>query len=204
MEIQERLVHIIDDHADVRTSLTALLTIHGFRVLSYDSAKAFLAAAEEPRPSVVVMDLRMPDMDGLEALSLLKKRDQNFSVILMSAHGDVSSAVSSLKLGAVDFLQKPFSEQTLLSTVATAFEALEERMSASEYDLASRHHVTTLSPREKDVMQGLIRGESAKLLAHRLAISVRTVEMHRARAMARMECKTLTELIAKAVRGGVR
>jgi len=139
METQERLVHIIDDHADVRTSLTALLTIHGFRALSYDSAKTFLAAAEEPRPSVVVIDLRMPDMDGLEALSLLKKRDQNFSVILMSAHGDVSSAVSSLKLGAVDFLQKPFSEQTLLSTVATAFEALEERMSASEYDLAARH-----------------------------------------------------------------
>jgi two-component system response regulator FixJ len=198
-------VCVIDDDPAMRDSLDFLLGSAGFNVLLFDSAQTFLN--ELPRMAVgcVVTDIRMPGIDGIELLRRLNSGSgvRKLPVIVMTGHGDVPLAVEAMKLGALDFLEKPFEDERLLSMIETALsqndsEAKSETITA---DLASR--LASLTQRERQVMQGLVTGQSNKQIAREYDISPRTVEVYRANVMTKMQAGNLSELVRFAIRAGV-
>ena len=194
-----QVVHVIDDDADVRQSLAFLLSTAGFAVRVHDSAVAFLAALPEAQAGCVVTDIRMPEVDGLELQRRLNELKARFPVIVMTGHGDVSLAVAAMKAGAVDFLEKPFDDEALLSAIRAA---LARHASDSEQQTrlaAVRSRLAGLSPREREVLQGLMAGKANKMIAYDLGISARTVEVHRANVMTKMQADSLSELIRLAL-----
>lgn len=194
-----QVVHVIDDDADVRQSLAFLLSTAGFAVRVHDSAVAFLAALPEAQAGCVVTDIRMPEVDGLELQRRLNELKARFPVIVMTGHGDVSLAVAAMKAGAVDFLEKPFDDEALLSAIRAA---LARHASDSEQQArlaAVRNRLAGLSPREREVLQGLMAGKANKMIAYDLGISARTVEVHRANVMTKMQADSLSELIRLAL-----
>lgn len=182
-------VYVVDDHPEVRSSLDALLSSYGFPVTCFADPVEFVRTRRTLIPGILLLDVRMPRMNGLEVLEAIQAEPNQLQTVLMTAHGEIDLAVSAIKLGAKDFLQKPFREEVLLSVIQNAIEAL-----GSEAGGADRR-LDDLTPRERDVVLGLSRGIPNKLIAHELGISVRTVEMHRARAMQRLGCKTVAELL---------
>jgi two-component system, LuxR family, response regulator FixJ len=198
-------VCVIDDDQAMRDSLDFLLGSAGFNVLLFDSAQTFLN--ELPRMAVgcVVTDIRMPGIDGIELLRRLNSGSgvRKLPVIVMTGHGDVPLAVEAMKLGALDFLEKPFEDERLLSMIETALsqndsEAKSETITA---DLASR--LASLTQRERQVMQGLVTGQSNKQIGREYDISPRTVEVYRANVMTKMQAGNLSELVRFAIRAGV-
>jgi two-component system response regulator FixJ len=198
-------VCVIDDDPAMRDSLDFLLGSAGFNVLLFDSAQTFLN--ELPRMAVgcVVTDIRMPGIDGIELLRRLNSGSgvRKLPVIVMTGHGDVPLAVEAMKLGALDFLEKPFEDERLLSMIETALsqndsEAKSETITA---DLASR--LASLTQRERQVMQGLVTGQSNKQIGREYDISPRTVEVYRANVMTKMQAGNLSELVRFAIRAGV-
>ncbi|HTU11488.1 MAG TPA: response regulator [Allosphingosinicella sp.] len=188
-------IHVLDDDPGVRRSLRRLLCCAGYEVELYESAHALLAAA--PRMSgCVLLDICMPDLDGRIVFERL--RESGCPVILMTGHGDVEMAVDVLKSGAADFLEKPFSEQRLCRAIAEALKKTDERLVPDDAYRAARQ-LAKLTPREREVLQGLVRGEAHKVIAHRLAISARTVELHRARMLQRLGTRHLADAIRLAV-----
>ena len=182
-------VHIIEDDRGVRESLALLLQSAGFSTLLYRSAREFLES--DPTPTgCVVSDVRMPDMTGLDLLAEMRERRLHLPTILMTAFGDVPQAVKAMKLGAVDFIEKPFDDELMVSSVR---EALGRRSDDSA--LAVRQNFDSLTAREKDVLTGLLQGKLNKTIAYELGVSVRTVESHRANLMAKTKARSLSELI---------
>jgi len=187
----------------MRDSLEFLLNSAGFNVTLFDSAVRFLETMPSLALGCVVSDIRMPGMDGIELLRQLKKEPRTLPVVIMTGHGDVPLAVEAMKLGAIDFLEKPFEDERLVFMIGAALsEAINHsKNETAAADIASR--IASLSPRERQVMDGLISGLSNKLIARDYNISPRTIEVYRANVMTKMQANSISELVRLAMRGGV-
>ena len=196
-------VYIIDDDEAMRDSLNFLLDSSGFGVTLFDDAQAFLDVLPGLAFGCVVSDVRMPGIDGIELLKRMKAQQSPFPILIMTGHGDVPLAVEAMKLGAVDFLEKPFEDDRLITMIETAIRRAEPaaRSEAVSQDIAAR--VASLSPRERQVMEGLIAGLSNKLIAREYDISPRTIEVYRANVMTKMQANSLSELVRLAMRAGM-
>ena len=197
------LIYIVDDDDAVRDSLSLLLESRGYTVRAFGGAPEFLDAAPTLRAGCLITDIRMPEMDGLELQQHLVSRGLSFPLIVITGHGDVPLAVRAMKAGAIDFIEKPFSAETILASAAVALKRLGE---AERDPLASTAaaRVAQLTPRERDVLEGLLAGLPNKSIAYDLAISPRTVEIHRARIMDKMAARSLSELVRMSIAAGMQ
>jgi two-component system response regulator FixJ len=191
----DAVVHLIDDDDGVRQSLAFLLATSGFAVRVYESAVAFLDAVSTVQPGCIITDVRMPGIDGLELQRQLKARHIGLPVIVMTGHGDVPLAVEAMKAGAVDFIEKPFGDETLLSAIRIAIDRHNRSARRDDEVATIQTKVGTLSARELEVLDGLVAGRPNKTIAYDLNISARTVEVHRANLMAKMDATSLSELV---------
>ena len=199
----ETEILIVDDDAAVRDSLRALLESSGLAVREFDSAKALLASPLLGESACVVADIRMPDMDGLALQEELIKRRIGLPVIIVTGHGDVALAVRAMKAGAVDFIEKPFDEQWMLDSVGRALNVSKESRSQASLAQAAESRISLLTGRERQVLEHLVAGRANKVIAHELDISPRTVEIHRAHLMEKMQARSLSDLIRLALAGCV-
>ncbi|HEX9955550.1 MAG TPA: response regulator [Allosphingosinicella sp.] len=192
------VVHIVDDDASVRASTSFLLRSRGFASEIYASGEEFL---KEGKPGVgcVLLDLRMPDLDGFAIQAELARRNLTIPVIMMTGHGDVPSAVRALRLGATDFIEKPFTEEALAQSVERALAISLERHQREARHGRALTRLRGLSPRENQILRGVVAGMTNKEIARRFDISHRTVEMHRANMMRDLECESLTDVIRLAI-----
>jgi two-component system response regulator FixJ len=195
-------VYVIDDDDAMRDSLDFMLGSADFHVSLFESAEHFLNAASGVDFGCVVTDVRMPGIDGIELLKRLKASRSALPVVIMTGHGDVPLAVEAMKLGAVDFLEKPFEDDRLIGMIDAALRQAETsaQNEAATLDIAAR--VASLSPRERQVMDGLIAGLPNKLIAREYDISPRTIEVYRANVMTKMQAGSLSELVRLAMRAG--
>jgi len=195
-------VYVIDDDEAMRDSLDFLLGSAGFHVTLFESAHHFLDEVSSIEFGCVVSDVRMPGIDGIELLKRMKASHSAFPVVIMTGHGDVPLAVEAMKLGALDFLEKPFEDDRLIGMIDAALRQAESsaRSEAATLDIGAR--IATLSPRERQVMDGLIAGLSNKLIAREYDISPRTIEVYRANVMTKMQAGSLSELVRLAIRAG--
>jgi two-component system response regulator FixJ len=202
MDAKER-IYVIDDDEGVRDSLSVQLDAAGYEVVSFDSAVGFLKAAASAPLGCVVSDVQMPDMDGLELQKRLADMQLNFPVIIMTGHADVALAVRAMKAGAVDFIEKPFSEQAILDSIGLAQSRFAEQRANEAAGSTARERLTLLTPREREVFDEMVRGKQNKVIAFDLNISPRTVEVHRARVLEKLDARSLSELVRLALAAGV-
>jgi two-component system response regulator FixJ len=198
----ERVVHIVDDDEGARQSLAFLLSSAGFPVRLYDSATAFLASLGKVQGGCLITDMRMPGMSGLDLLYELRAKSSSLPVIVVTGHGEVPLAVEAMKAGAVDFIEKPFEDQAILEAVGAALKRCNDEGDGERAAVMAK--LALLSERERQVLDGLISGYPNKTIAHELGISPRTVEVYRANLMAKMQAKSLSELIRMAIIADVR
>jgi two-component system, LuxR family, response regulator FixJ len=191
----DAVVHLIDDDEAVRHALAFLLTGAGFAVRAYDSARAFLDSVAGVQPGCIVTDVRMPGMSGLELQSRLQESGVCLPVIVMTGHGDVPLAVAAMKAGAIDFLEKPFNDAVLIAAIRKAVRQYSVQAGRDEAGAAIQARLKLLSPREVEVLEGLVAGQQNKAIAYALKISARTVEVHRARVMDKMGAANLSDLV---------
>jgi two-component system response regulator FixJ len=196
------VVYLIDDDRPVLESLAFLLATVGYRVESFQSALTFLEA-ELVSSACIVTDVRMPEMDGLELLRRLGERAVRPPVIVMTGHGDIPLAVEAMRSGAVDFLEKPFDDQVLLRSLEQALISANRRGPAMGMDPVLQGKFDRLTARELETLQLLVRGKPNKIIAFELGISPRTVEVHRANLMSKMEASSLSELVRMALTAGI-
>jgi two-component system response regulator FixJ len=192
-------VHVIDDDEGVRESIEFLFRSAQFEVRVYESATAFLSKISEAPEGCVVTDVRMPEVSGIDLLRRLKELKSTLPVIVMTGHGDVPLAVEAMKAGAVDFIEKPFDDDVMLAAVRAALTRGEitGKRDAERAEIEER--IKRLSPRERDVLQGLVAGQPNKIIAYNLGISPRTVEIYRANVMSKMEAPSLSDLVRMAL-----
>ena len=193
------VVHIIDDDEGLRESLAFLLRSAALEVRSFESAKAFLEVLPDAALGCVITDVRMPDMSGIELLRRLKELKIGVPVIVITGHGDIALAVEAMKIGAADFFEKPFDDDLLVASVRAALRQQEDQTKHGAERAEIEHRISTLSPREKDVLTGLIEGRANKQIAFDLAISPRTVEIYRANLMNKMQANSLSDLVRMAL-----
>ena len=195
-------VFIVDDDEAVRDSLQALLEAKGHTVSAYEHAEAFLNAYRPGQPGCALVDLRMPGMDGLALLEQLRAKGSQLPVVMVTGHGDIALAVQAMKSGAIDFIEKPYSNDSILAVVdralAMAGSFLDEIIPA---EIAGS--IAELTPREREVLELLVGGKPNKIIAHELQISPRTVEIHRANLMKRMQADSLSHLVRMALAAGI-
>ena len=195
--------HVVDDDESVRSALSRLFRASGHSVQTFESAQAYLAEASPEEPGCVVLDIRMPGMDGLTLQGRMSDLGFNQPIVFVTAHGDVSASVRAMKHGAVDFLEKPFEEDDLLGAVDRAIaldvELRERRSSNARF----RRGLENLTSREYEVMTYVISGRLNKVTARELGVSEKTVKVHRGRVMKKMEARSLAELVRMAERAGV-
>jgi two-component system response regulator FixJ len=194
-----QVVHVIDDDAAVRQSLAFLLSTEGFAVRVYESAAAFLKGLPQAQAGCVVTDIRMPDIDGLELQRRLNDTKAGFPVIVITGHGDVPLAVEAMKTGAVDFIEKPFEDEILLSAIRVALSRNVKDSEREARAVAIRGRLKLLSEREREVLTGLVAGKPNKIIAYDLGISARTVEVYRANVMTKMQADSLSDLVRMAL-----
>lgn len=198
-----RLVHIIDDEDAVRRAASFMLKTSGFVVETWPSGVAFMKEVRHVAEGCILLDVRMPDMDGLEVQQALIEKGITMPVIILTGHGDVTIAVKAMKAGAVDFLEKPFQKAVLLASIETAF----ERLSAAGDIMVRANEAQTLlgvlTPRERDVLEGLAQGLPNKTIAYDLGISPRTVEVHRANLMSKLDVRSLSDALRIAFAAGL-
>lgn len=194
-------IYVVDDDEAVRKSLNFMLRAAGFLVRTYDSAADFLADAKDLGPGCLLTDVRMPDMDGLELLRRMKAQGLAFPVVVMTGHGDVPLAVEAMKLGAADFIEKPFSDEVLLAALGAARRgvSLNGEADARPY----KDLVAKLTPREVEVLKSVVAGHTNKVIGRQFGISPRTVEVHRANLMLKLNVTTLSELVRTALLAGL-
>ena len=192
---EEATVFVVDDLEANRVLLELLIKSVDLKVKTFASAIAFLDAYDPNQSGCLLLDIRMPNMSGLELQKTLKARDIKIPVIIVTAHSDVPIAIQAMKEGAFDFIEKPFNNQFVLDQVykALAMSARDKKKTMMRSDISAR--IETLTPRERDVMERVVVGEVNKAIAHHLGITSRTVEVHRARMMKKMQAPTLAELV---------
>jgi two-component system response regulator FixJ len=192
---EARLIHLVDDDDSVRRSIGFMLKTSGYLVKSYASGTDLVKEARNLEPGCILLDIRMPGMDGLEVQQELQNMGVSLPVIIMTGHGDIPLSVRAMKAGAIDFIEKPFEKAVLLAAIDEAY-ALMSRTDSIR-DLASNAVVRlkVLTPRERDVLDGLAKGLPNKTIAYDLGISPRTVEIHRANLMSKLEVRSLSEAL---------
>ncbi|MCF8171653.1 MAG: response regulator transcription factor [Candidatus Methylopumilus sp.] len=192
-------VYIVDDDEAVRDSLRWLLEANSYRVRAYASAESFLAEYDEQQPGVLIVDVRMPGMSGLELQEQLIARKSTMPVVFITGHGDIPMAISTMKKGAVDFLEKPFDETALREIVGRMFEQANQRLTQAK---AVRQHeamLARLTSREQQVLERIVAGRLNKQIADDLGISIKTVEAHRANIMEKLQVTTVADLMKVAL-----
>ncbi|MEG3175793.1 response regulator [Sphingomonas sp. RB3P16] len=199
----QRLVHIVDDEEAIRRSASFMLKTSGFQVETWSSGVAFLKDVRTAATGCVLLDVRMPGMDGLEVQQAMIAHGVAMPVVVMTGHGDISIAVRAMKAGAVDFIEKPFEKVVLLQALVAAF----ERLDRAETDAARAANATVaigaLTAREREVLQGLAQGLPNKTIAYDFGISPRTVEVHRANIMTKLQARSLSEALRIAFAAGL-
>jgi len=190
-----RLIHLVDDDEAVRRSAGFMLKTSGFRVQAYESGVELLKAAPKLESGCILLDIRMPGMDGLEVQQSLKDKGVALPVIIMTGHGDVSLAVQAMKAGAIDFIEKPFEKAVLMSAVEQAFDRLQRAETHRDRADDAAVRLQSLTPREREVLDGLAKGLPNKTIAYDLGISARTVEIHRSNLMSKLEVRSLSEAL---------
>ena len=195
MDISDYIVHVVDDEEAVRKSLAFLLTSAGFTVRMHNSATDFLAIAAGVQNGCLVTDLRMPDMTGVELLRKLQSTQARMPAIVITGHGDVPMAVEAMKAGALDFIEKPFEDDILIDAIKRAAARLADKPTDTDDVAAIQARLNQLSEREGQVLSGVVAGLPNKAIAYDLDISPRTVEVHRANVMSKMQAKSLPELV---------
>ncbi|HXR87002.1 MAG TPA: response regulator FixJ [Stellaceae bacterium] len=203
MEETKARVYIIDDDDAVRDSLSLQLEASGYEVASFPSAVGFLEAAGTLPPGCVISDVQMPDMDGMELQQRLNEMKLDFPVVIVTGHADVALAVRAMKAGAVDFIEKPFEEKAILDSLRNAQTRFAAQRASAQAGATAREKLATLTPREREVFDEMVRGKQNKMIAYDLDISPRTVEVHRARVLEKLEARSLSELVRLALAAGV-
>jgi two-component system, LuxR family, response regulator FixJ len=203
MPSDKAIVHVIDDDEAVRHSLAFLLATAGIDVQTYDSATSFLEVAPELNAGCIITDVRMPELSGIDLLRRLRELKVAVPVIVITGHGDVPLAVEAMKIGAIDFLEKPFDEEVLLASVRFGLNAVdrEHKREAERSEVEGR--LAGLSNRERDVLEGLVAGHANKQIAYDLGISPRTIEIYRANLMTKMQAASLSDLVRMALITGI-
>jgi two-component system, LuxR family, response regulator FixJ len=191
-------VYIVDDDAAVRDSLRMLLESAGYAVRGFDAARSFLSDADMDRGCLVV-DIRMPGMSGLELQEELVRRNVSLPVIVITGHGDVPLAVRAMTAGAVDFIEKPFDDRRMLDSIARALQIGNQKRGRAGEAQAARDLLALLTPREREVFDQLVKGHPNKIVAHELGISPRTVEIHRANVMDKLQARNLSDIVRTAL-----
>jgi two-component system response regulator FixJ len=194
----DKAVHIIDDDDAVRDSLMFLLSAAGFGVVPHESADAFLAKVDSLHPICLITDVRMPGTSGIDLLKQLAQRGKAIPTIVVTGHGEIPLAVEAMKLGAVDFFEKPFEDEAVLRAVRAAIDR-QGAGSTSAPKQEIRARIAALSARERQVLDGIVAGKANKIIAHDLGISPRTVEVYRAHVMTKMEAGSVSELVKMAL-----
>jgi two-component system, LuxR family, response regulator FixJ len=202
--LSSHYVYVVDDDRDVRRSLSFMLGAAEIKSHPYGSGADFLEALADLEPGCILLDIRMPHMDGFHVMAALAERGIDWPVIVMTGHGEVPTAVRAMKAGAVDFIEKPFSEQALLTCFEQAFTLLEERKVAGKRRRDASERAALLTQRETEVLASLLAGHSNKQIATELGISLRTVEMHRGNMMDRLQASSLAEALTIALEAGIK
>lgn len=198
-----KLVHIVDDEDAIRRSASFMLKTSGYAVETWATGVAFLKQIRHVSEGCVLLDVRMPEMDGLEVQQMLLERGVTMPVIVLTGHADVSIAVRAMKAGAVDFLQKPFEKAVLIGAIEAAFDRLAKADGAAARAAEANVVLGVLTPREREVLDGLAQGLPNKTIAYDLRISPRTVEVHRANLMAKLEVRSLSDALRLAFAAGL-
>lgn len=199
----KRLIHIVDDEDAIRRSAGFMLKTSGFAVETWSSGVEFLKNVKNVEAGCILLDVRMPEMDGLEVQQALSERGVAMPVVVLTGHGDISIAVRAMKAGAIDFIEKPFEKAVLLSAIETAFERLDDTEGRADRANDAAVLVAGLTPREQDVLKGLAHGLPNKTIAYDLGISPRTVEVHRANLMTKLNVRSLSEALRIAFAAGL-
>jgi two-component system response regulator FixJ len=197
------IVHVIDDDEAARQSLAFLLRAHAIEVWTYESATVFLNAAPGLQSGCIITDVRMPDISGIDLLRRLKELKVFLPAIVITGHGDVPLAVEAMKLGAADFLEKPFDDEAMLAAVRSALRRGDDERHRETQRAEINERLASLSNRERDVLNGLVVGQANKQIAFELGISPRTVEIYRANLMAKIQARSLSELVRMALTAGI-
>ncbi len=199
MQIGEYVVHVVDDEEPVRKSLAFLLATAGFPVRVHESATGFLAMAPAAGKACLITDLRMPDMSGVELLERLHGMGVMMPTVVITGHGDVPMAVAAMKAGAVDFIEKPFEDEILIDAVKRAAGRLDDAMEIVDDIRSLRSRLEALSELERQILSMIVAGLPNKTIAYDLCISPRTVEVHRANIMSKMQARSLPELVRMSI-----
>lgn len=195
MSTDAKLVHLVDDDIAVRRSVGFMLKTTGHLVQSYESGAELLKKGSQLEQGCILLDIRMPGMDGLEVQQALQKKGIRLPVIIMTGHGDVGLAVKAMKAGAVDFIEKPFAKETLLSSLEEGFRRLSRNDASQDRRMEAEVRLQVLTPREREVLDGLAQGLPNKTIAYELGISPRTVEIHRANLMTKLGIRSLSDAL---------
>jgi two-component system response regulator FixJ len=199
----KKLVHIIDDEDAIRRSSAYMLKTSGYSVEAWTSGTAFLKDAKSAEEGCILLDVRMPDIDGLEVQRILAERGIAMPVIIMTGHGDISIAVQAMKAGAVDFLEKPFEKTVLIDAIERAFDRVRAAQGAAADEARANLIIGALTGLEREVLEGLAQGLPNKTIAYDLGISSRTVEVHRANLMAKLHVHSLSDALRIAFAAGM-
>ena len=199
----DRLVHVVDDEDAVRRSLDFALRTAGFEVEKWPDGEAFLKGADRSAQACVLLDVRMPGMDGLQVQQEMAALGFNLPVIVLTGHGDIATAVRAMHAGAVDFLEKPFERERLLHALEVGFDRLADREGKRQREQWAKTQIASLTQREQEVLEGLACGYPNKTIAYDLGISSRTVEVYRANAMAKLGVTNFADALRIAFAGGL-
>jgi len=199
----DKMIVIVDDDEAVRDSLTSLLEVAGYATRAFETAASFLDNGREADAGCLLLDVRLPDANGIDLLEQLMGRNYTAPVIVITGHGDVPMAVKAMRIGAADFIEKPFETESLLQSIERALDGRDRAEHQHALALEARAALETLTPRETDVMQQLIIGRPNKIIAYELGLSPRTVEVHRARIMKKTSAGSLSRLVRMAISAGI-
>ena len=198
-----RMIHIVDDEEAIRRSASFMLKTSGFNVQTWSSGVAFLKEIRAVEEGCILLDVRMPGMDGLEVQQALANDGIGMPVIVLTGHGDIGTAVRAMKAGAVDFLEKPFEKAKLIEAIEAGFAQLDDKASRADRSLSASTAISALTDRERDVLEGLAQGLPNKTIAYDLGISPRTVEVHRANLMNKLGVRSLSDALRLAFAAGM-
>ena len=199
MNMEDPVVYIIDDDSAVRDSLAVLLSTAGLKIVTYGTAEEFLDAWSPASAGCLVLDIRMPGMSGIELLEQLASRKARIPVIIITAHGDVKIAVKAMKLGAADFIEKPFKSDVIIDSINNALQQEEHDRSTEVLVRGYLERLAQLTDREREIFDLMVQGDPNKVIAAKLEISPRTVEIHRAHIMEKLQARNLSQLVKMAI-----